>query len=224
MSAIAIQSNDATDDQELIDSLTGLIAVINMPINKGNKKKYIELLYTFLSRLSNTKQSSVVTSFALDVVNRIEKLIIKEENIPQNLEVIHEKLIRNLKRANIREAEAAAASAASAASAAATNAARCTGRGCFSRFTRSIKRKIGLHTTPTPPTSPIVAPYNSQHALAPFRRRTSKSPGQSRTPSPPPHPSLPGAVMPLGGSRRVRRRTKHGQRVKHRRRTIRRRF
>jgi hypothetical protein len=81
-----------------------------------------------------------------------------------------------------------------------------------------------------PPTSPIVSPYNPQSALAVPFRRTSKSPGQSRTPPTPPHPSLPGAVgidspkYLLGGSRRVRRRTKHGQRVKHRRRTIRRLF
>ena len=210
MSATAIQS-----DQEIIDSLTGLLNVINKrdtPI--GVKKNCINIMNALLTRLSDTEQqSSVVTSFALDIVNKhIANLQRQNINIPPKLETKHVKLSRNLIRSTQREAAAAE-------SAAATNAARCTGRGCFGRFTRSIKRKVGLHTTPTPPTSPIVSPpYNPQHALAlapslaPFRR-TSKSHGQSRTTP----PSLPG--MPLGGSRRMHRLNRRGQRMKHRRRT-----
>jgi hypothetical protein len=205
MSAIAIQS-----DQELIDSLTGLLNVIKNPTTSiGVKTNSIKLMNALLTKLSNTEHSSVVTSFALGIVtNNIDNLQRQNRDIPQHLETKRVTLSRNLIQSTQREAAAAAASAASAA---ATNAARCTGRGCFSRFFSS-------RVTPMPPT-PII--YNPQPALAGPFRRTSKSPGQSRTPPP---PSLPGAVMPLGGSRRVRRRTKHGQRVKHRRRTNRRLF
>jgi hypothetical protein len=217
MSARSIQS-----DQEIIGALTELLNVINNPTtNITAKKNDITIMNALLTRLSDTEQSSAVTSFALGIVtNSIDNLRRQNKNIPQHLETKRVKLSRNLIQSTQREAAAAAA-------AAATNAARCTGRGCFSRFTRSIKRKIGLHTTPTPPTSPIVSP----DIAAPQFRRTSRQSGQSgRSRTTPPLPSLPGAVedysnrMPLGGSRRVRRRTKHEQRVKHRRRTTTRRL
>lgn len=208
MSAIAIQS-----DQQLIDSLTELRNIIKDPKTpKTHKINDLRVMNSFLTKISNEQRSSVVTSFALDIVNNdIANRQRLNKAIPPDLKIKRDNLTSNLIRSTQRETLAAAAAAA-----AATNAARCTGRGCFSRFTRSIKRKIGLHTTPTPPTSPIVSPYNPQPAIEPFRR-TSKSHGQSRT-----YNDIP--KMPLGGSRRVRRRTKHGQRVKHRRRTVRRLF
>lgn len=197
MSAIAIQS-----DQELIDSLTGLLNVIkdpNTPI--VSKRTCIKLMNALLTRLSDTEHSSVVTSFALDIVHRnIANLQIQNKDIPQHLDDKRNKLTSNLIRSTQREAAVAAAAASSAA---ATNAARCTGRGCFGNFFNSR-------------VTPIISPYNPQPALAtPFR--TSKSPESRTTP-----PSMP--KMPLGGSRRVLRRNKHGQRVKHRRRTVRRLF
>ena len=208
MSAIAIQS-----DQKLIDSLTELRNVINEPkTSKAYKINGLRAMNSLLTKISNEQHSSVVIYFALDIVNKyIANLQRQNTSIPSDLETKRAKLSSNLIRSTQRETLAAAAAAA----AAATNAARCTGRGCFSRFFSSRVTPM-----PTTSTSPIISPYNPQPAIKPFRR-TSKSHEQT-TP-----PSLPGAVedrMPLGGSRRVRRRTKHGQRVKHRRRTVRRLF
>ena len=201
MSAIAIQS-----DQQLIDSLTELRNIIKDPKTpKTHKINDLRVMNSLLIKISNEQYSSVVTSFALDIVNKhIANRERLNKDIPRHLEVKRDNLTSNLIRSTQREALAEAAAAA------ATNAARCTGRECFSRFFSS-------RVTPMPPTSPI----------EPFRR-TSKSHGQSRTTP----LSLPGAVdidspkypKYLGGSRRVRRRTKHGQRVKHRRRTVRRLF
>jgi hypothetical protein len=210
MSATAIQS-----DKDVI-ALTGLLDIIKNPNHCDEyRRNSLIVMDSLLTQISNDiERSSVSTSLALDIVtNKIARK--KNKDIPKHLEDKREKLTRNLIRSTQREAAAAAAAAQAASSAAATNAARCSGIGCFSRL-----RNFSSRVTPMPPTSPIVSPYNPQPALAgPFRRTSRKTP-----------PSLPGAVedysnrMPLGGSRRVRRLNRRGQRVKHRRRTIRRMF
>ncbi len=99
MSARSIQS-----DQEIIGALTELLNVINNPTTHITaKKNVITIMNALLTRLSDTEQSSVVTSFALGIVtNSIDNLRRQNKNIPQHLETKRVKLSRNLPKEKLR--------------------------------------------------------------------------------------------------------------------------